>query len=63
MADAMQLAIALPYHRRLPRTRHEAIKRLASSRRRRGIPSGLVARVGLSAAHGERSLPPIRVSR
>src|SRR6185369_12786283 len=49
---------------RIPGTRSlNSHQRLAFSRRRRGMPSGLVARVGLSAAHGEQSLPPIRVSR
>ena len=38
-------------------------QRPAFSRRRRGMPSGLVAPVGLSASHGEPSLSPIRVSR
>ena len=49
---------------RVPGTRSlNSHQRLAFSRRRRGMPSGLVARVGLSAAYGEQSLPPIRVSR
>ncbi len=49
---------------RVPGTRPvNSHQRLAFSRRRRGMPSGLVARAGLSAAHGEPSLPPIRVSR